>query len=82
MENVHPPLVDGRIEWGTEADLRRAHELTRRYRYRDLSLGLVDAVVMAVAERAKAIAIATPDDRDFGAVEIRGGPKLLPRDLG
>jgi uncharacterized protein len=68
-----------RIEWGTEPDLRRAHELTKRYR--DLSLGLVDAVVMAVAERTRADAIATTDERDFGAVEIRGGPQLLPRDL-
>jgi predicted nucleic acid-binding protein len=68
-----------RIEWGNEADLRRAHELARRYR--DLSLGLVDAVVMAVAERKNAEAIATTDERDFGAVEIRGEPKILPRDL-
>ena len=69
-----------RIEWGIESDLRRAHELTKRYR--DLSLGLVDAVVMAVAERTKADAIATTDERDFGAVDIRGGPQILPRDLG
>ena len=69
-----------RIEWGTESDLRRAHELTKKYR--DLSLGLVDAVVMAVAERTKATAIATTDERDFGAVEIRGEPQILPRDLG
>jgi len=68
-----------RVEWGTESDLRRAHELTERYR--DVALGLVDAVVMAVAERTRAEAIATTDDRDFGAVEIRGAPRLLPRDL-
>jgi hypothetical protein len=37
---------------------------------------------MAVAERKKADAIATADERDFGAVEIRSEPKLLPRDLG
>lgn len=80
----HPFLYDlahglYRIEWGTESDLRRAHELAKRYK--DLSLGLVDAVVMAVAERTKAEAIATTDERDFGAVEIRGRPRLLPRDL-
>jgi predicted nucleic acid-binding protein len=69
-----------RIDWGAESDLRRAHELTKRYR--GLSLGLVDAVVMAIAERTRARAIATTDERDFGAVEIRGEPKLLPRDLG
>jgi predicted nucleic acid-binding protein len=69
-----------RIEWGTESDLRRAHEIAKRHRA--LSLGLVDAVVMAVAERTKAEAIATTDDRDFGVVELRGQPKILPRDLG
>jgi predicted nucleic acid-binding protein len=69
-----------RIEWGTDSDLRRAQELAKRYR--NLSLGLVDAVVMAVAERKTAAAIATTDERDFGAVEIRGKPKLLPRDFG
>jgi len=56
------------------------HELTKRYR--DLSLGLVDAVVMAVAERTKAAAIATTDERGFEAVENRGELQLPPRDLG
>ncbi len=40
---------------------------------------VVDAVVMAVAERLKARAIATLDLRHFGAVSIQGNPKLLPR---
>jgi predicted nucleic acid-binding protein len=68
-----------RIEWGATSDLPRAHELAKRHR--DLSLGLVDAVVMAVAERTKAEAIATTDERDFGAVKLLGDPKILPRDL-
>ena len=46
-----------RVEWGEPIDLRRANELALRYR--DLKLGLVDAVVMAVTERTKADTIAT-----------------------
>lgn len=67
------------IEWGNEADVDRAHALN--VRYRSLQLGLVDAVVMAVAERRHAEAIATLDLRHFGAVRLHGQPKLLPRDL-
>lgn len=73
-------LADGiyAVEWGVEADLQRAHELSRQYR--GLSLGLVDAVVMAVAERLRAEAIATLDLKHFGAVKLAGAPRLLPRD--
>jgi predicted nucleic acid-binding protein len=67
------------IEWGTHADLDRAHELNRRYRA--LDLGLVDGVVMAIAERRRAEAIATLDLRHFGSVRLQGNPKLVPRDL-
>jgi predicted nucleic acid-binding protein len=66
------------VEWGTEADLARAADLCSRYAA--LDLGLVDGVVIAVAERLRAAAIATLDLRDFGVVEIAGAPKLLPRD--
>jgi hypothetical protein len=38
-------------------------------------------VVIAVAERLGAEAIATLDLRHFAAVEIQGSPRLLPRDL-
>jgi uncharacterized protein len=67
------------VEWGVSGDLGRARDLVEQYR--DLELGLVDAVVITVAERLGAGAIATLDLRDFGAVEIRGSPRLLPRDL-
>jgi predicted nucleic acid-binding protein len=67
------------VEWGGDADLARAHELATRYR--SLRLGLVDAAVIAVAERLRAPAIATLDLRHFGAVAIRGRPRLIPRDL-
>lgn len=75
-------LADGiyLIDWGIPADLERARDLN--HRYRSLRLGLVDAVMIAVAERLNAKAIATLDLRHFGAVEIRGRPKLLPRDAG
>jgi uncharacterized protein len=66
------------IEWGNARDLARARELHARYQ--SLRLGLVDGVVIAVAERLKADAIATLDIRHFAAVSIRGRPKLLPRD--
>ncbi|MCI0400639.1 MAG: PIN domain-containing protein, partial [Gammaproteobacteria bacterium] len=62
----------------TKTTLERARDLN--HRYRSLRLGLVDAVVIAIAERLKAEAILTLDLRHFGAVDIRGRPKLLPRD--
>ena len=67
-----------RIEWGREDDLSRAHALVRQHRA--LEIGLVDAVVIAVAERLRAAAIATLDLRHFGAIAIKHRPALLPRD--
>ncbi len=74
-------LAEGRfaVAWGDEEDLAAARRICRRYS--SLNFGLVDAVVMAVAERLKAEAIATLDVRDFGAVALKGSPKLYPRDL-
>jgi predicted nucleic acid-binding protein len=68
------------VEWGAHDDLERARAL--HVKYRALRLGLVDGVVIAVAERLRAKAIATLDVRHFGAVTIRGRPKILPRDRG
>jgi len=67
------------VEWGDSADLARAHELCEWYGA--LQIGLVDGVVIAMAERLRASAIATLDLRHFGAVEMQGTPKLYPRDL-
>ena len=67
------------VEWGQPTDLVRADLLSKRYP--SLRLGLVDCVVIAIAERLGAKAIATLDLRHFGIVEIRGHPRLLPRDL-
>jgi hypothetical protein len=36
---------------------------------------------MAVAERRRTDVIATLDLRHFGAVTLRGRPRLVPRDL-
>jgi predicted nucleic acid-binding protein len=68
------------VEWGRDGDLRAAEQINRRYRA--LKLGLVDAVVIAVAERLRADAIATLDLRRFAGVRIKGSPRLLPRDAG
>ncbi|MBI1874796.1 MAG: PIN domain-containing protein [Acidobacteria bacterium] len=68
-----------RVEWGRDEDVERARHIC--HRYASLHLGLVDAVVIAVAERLHARAIATLDLRHFGAVKIDGAPQLLPRDL-
>jgi uncharacterized protein len=65
------------VEWGTARDITDAQALDTRYAA--LNLGLVDAVVMAVAERIGAD-IATLDVRHFGAVTLKHHPRLLPRD--
>ena len=66
------------VEWGVPDDLTRAVDLVRRHR--GLRLGFVDGVVMAVAERLRADAIATLDLRHFGAVKLAIEPLLLPQD--
>lgn len=65
------------IEWGSAADATAARAIESRHAA--LSMGLVDAVVMATAERLHAD-IATFDLRHFGAVRLAHAPRLLPRD--
>ena len=67
------------VEWGDQADVQRANSLCDQYA--DLKMGLVDGVVIGVAERLEATAIATFDLRHFGVVVIEGRPLLFPRDL-
>jgi predicted nucleic acid-binding protein len=55
------PIVDMQA-----ADYTRAVELIRRYS--DMRLGLVDASVVAIAERLGVTTIATLDRRDFAVV--------------
>ncbi len=66
------------VEWGDDNDVVRAREIHRKYK--SLQMGLVDAVVMAIAERLRAESIVTLDLRHFGPVALRGAPLLLPRD--
>ena len=66
------------VEWGRPDDLAVAERICRRYK--NLRVGLVDGVVVAVAERLRATAIVTLDLKHFGAIAIKGKPRLLPRD--
>ena len=64
----------------TEADLARCEQLLATYR--DLNIGLVDAAVVATAERLGIQTVLTLDERDFRAIRPKGGPfRLLPADL-
>ncbi len=67
------------IEWAGAGDLAAARALVERYAA--LEMGLVDAVVLATAERLRAD-IATFDLRHFGPVRLIHNPRLLPRDGG
>ncbi|TAN24462.1 MAG: PIN domain-containing protein [Acidobacteria bacterium] len=66
------------VAWNDQSDLAAAIALNLRYA--DLGLGLVDALVMATAERLHATAIVTLDLRHFAAVQLKGNPRLWPRD--
>jgi predicted nucleic acid-binding protein len=61
-------MVHSAVDAHVDRDLRRAAEL--RKKYGGLSLGLVDTVVMAQAERHHAEAILTTDGRHFRAVKL------------
>jgi predicted nucleic acid-binding protein len=64
------------VEHLSQADLHRCAELLVEYRF----LGLVDASLVAVAERLKLKALVTTDRRDFRRVRPRHIPAfdLLP----
>lgn len=68
------------VDSSLDQDLARASELLSQYDR--LNLGLVDAVVMAQAERHRARVIVTTDARHFRAVKlsIRPPPRLVPVD--
>lgn len=73
-------VAEGRwsVEWGSEADLVRAADLCAQHM--DLRIGMVDGIVLSVAERLRANALATLDERHF-TVLASPEMKLLPRDL-
>ena len=58
----------------TAADYQRCIELIRRYA--DLKLGLVDASIIAIAERLEITTIATFNHRDFAVVRPKHTPAL------
>jgi predicted nucleic acid-binding protein len=64
----------------TSDDLARCRELIQQYR--DLPLGLADAIVVATAERLKIQRIFTVDERHFRAIQPQGLGHfvLLPAD--
>ena len=62
-----------------EGDIGRTRALVERYA--DLSLGLVDAAVIACAERNGG-RVLTFDRRDFGVVAAEGTIAILPADEG
>jgi len=75
-------IVDGAITVLEleEADWRRVLELCQQYK--SLALGVVDASVIAIAERLKVSDIATINGRDFRAVRPKhiDSFRLLPLD--
>ena len=58
----------------TPVHLDRAMEIDRQYA--NLSLGLVDASIAALAEELGLYRIATRDVRHFGALRLRGGRRF------
>lgn len=69
------------LESVSQADLDRCREILSAYR--DLKPGLVDASVVAVAERLSHTRILTVDERHFRVLQPRSGKPftLLPADL-
>ncbi|MEX2270645.1 MAG: hypothetical protein WD690_04210 [Vicinamibacterales bacterium] len=56
------------LESSLPIDMVRALEFDAKFS--DLSLGLVDGTVAALAERRKVYRVLTTDRRDFGAIRI------------
>lgn len=70
-----------RIQTMTEPDVKRCREILAQYG--DLGPGLVDAAVIATAERLRTDRILTVDERDLRALLSRTGKPfvLLPADV-
>jgi uncharacterized protein len=71
FDSVFASIEDGTllVEAILERDSARARKLYRRYE--ELELGLVDATVLAVAERLGEPKVATLDHRHFGVVKLK-----------
>jgi len=62
------------LAYPTQADLERCHELQSTYA--DLEVGVVDASVLALAERLGEPKVATLDHRHFGVMRPRHAAAL------
>lgn len=72
IAEVFDPGTRYEYELPLPSDIVRALELDARFK--NLSLGLVDGTVAAVAERRQVYRVLTTDRRDFGAIRL--GPRL------
>ena len=72
VAEVFDPGTRYEYELPLPTDLVRALELDAKFR--NLSMGLVDGTVAAVAERRRVYRILTTDRRDFGAMRV--GPRF------
>lgn len=72
VAEIFDPATRYEYELPLPSDIVRALELDARFA--QLSLGLVDGTVVAVAERRHVYRVLTTDRRDFGAVRV--GPRL------
>ncbi len=72
VAEIFDPGTRYEYELPLPSDIARALELDGRFQ--ELSLGLVDGTVAAVAERRRIYRVLTSDRRDFGVIRI--GPRL------
>ncbi|MBI1816895.1 MAG: hypothetical protein HYR72_18095 [Deltaproteobacteria bacterium] len=68
IAELFDPATTYEFELATPRDIVRALELDAKFR--ELSIGLVDGVVAAVAERRRIFRILTTDRRDFGVLRV------------
>lgn len=66
------PRTTYEYEFALPADVVRGLEIDAKFK--ELSLGLVDGTVAAVAERRKLYRVLTTDRRDFGTIRV--GPRF------
>ena len=72
VTEIFDPATRYEYELPLPSDVVRALELDARFN--KLNLGLVDGMVVAVAERRHVYRVLTTDRRDFGAIRV--GPRL------
>ncbi len=72
VAEIFDPATRYEYELPVPSDIARALELDARFK--NLSLGLVDGIVAAIAERRQVYRVLTTDRRDFSAIRI--GPRL------